>query len=79
MKLPRDVKGADLVRALAKLGYQPTLQTGSHIRLTSNLSGEHHITVPAHDPIKVDTLASILREIGERHAMDRDTLIRTLF
>lgn len=79
MKLPRDIKGADLVRALAKRGYQPTRQTGSHVRLTSTLAGEHHITVPAHDPIKVGTLAAILRDIGEKHALDRDTLIRTLF
>jgi predicted RNA binding protein YcfA (HicA-like mRNA interferase family) len=46
MKLPRDVHGADLVRALAKLGYQPTRQAGSHIRLTTTRGGG----APHHDP-----------------------------
>ena len=79
MKLPRDVKGTELVRALANLGYQPTRQSGSHVRLTSNVGGEHHITVPAHDPIKVGTLASIIREIAERRGMSRDAVMRALF
>ena len=34
MKLPRDVSGAQLVKALALLGYRVSRQTGSHIRLT---------------------------------------------
>jgi predicted RNA binding protein YcfA (HicA-like mRNA interferase family) len=58
MKLPRDVSGADLVRALAKLDYAETRQAGSHIRLTTQRDGEHHITIPAHDPVKVGTLAA---------------------
>ena len=79
MKLPRDVSGADLVRALAKLGYAPTRQTGSHVRLTTTKGGERHVTVPAHDPIKVGTLASIVRDLSEHHKMTRDEVIRTLF
>jgi predicted RNA binding protein YcfA (HicA-like mRNA interferase family) len=35
VKLPRDVSGSDLVKALAKLGYTVTRQTGSHMRLTT--------------------------------------------
>ena len=34
MKLPRDVSGDDLERALRTLSYQVTRQTGSHMRLT---------------------------------------------
>ncbi len=33
MKLPRDLSGDDLARALQQFGYQPTRQTGSHLRL----------------------------------------------
>jgi predicted RNA binding protein YcfA (HicA-like mRNA interferase family) len=36
MKLPRDVSGADLVKALQRMDYHVTRQTGSHIRLTSD-------------------------------------------
>ena len=35
MKLPRNLSGAQLIKALEKLAYKPTRQTGSHIRLTS--------------------------------------------
>jgi|SRR3972149_4929391 len=34
MKLPRNLSGAQLIKALENLGYQATRQTGSHVRLT---------------------------------------------
>jgi predicted RNA binding protein YcfA (HicA-like mRNA interferase family) len=34
MKLPRDVSGTDLIRALGRIGYTATRTTGSHVRLT---------------------------------------------
>jgi predicted RNA binding protein YcfA (HicA-like mRNA interferase family) len=46
MRLPRDLGGHDLVRKLTVLGYEVTRQTGSHIRLTTQENGEHHITFP---------------------------------
>jgi len=52
VRLPRDISGLDLSRKLERLGYTVTRQTGSHIRLTTEQSGEHHITIPAHDPLK---------------------------
>jgi predicted RNA binding protein YcfA (HicA-like mRNA interferase family) len=61
LKLPRDITGTELAKALAELGYHVTRQTGSHIRLTTFENGEHHITIPAHDPLKIDTLAAFLR------------------
>ncbi|MEZ6234197.1 MAG: type II toxin-antitoxin system HicA family toxin [Phycisphaerales bacterium] len=79
MKLPRDLSGSDLVRALSKLGYAPTRQSGSHMRLTRPGPPEHHITVPAHDPLKVGTLASIVRELAEHHHLSRDEVLRRLF
>jgi predicted RNA binding protein YcfA (HicA-like mRNA interferase family) len=55
MKLPRDVSGSDLVKALKRLDYVEARQTGSHIRLTISKDGEHHLTIPAHDPLKLGT------------------------
>ncbi len=52
MKLPRDLSGAELVKGLQKVGYTITRQKGSHIRLTTQRNGEHHITVPKHDPLR---------------------------
>ena len=78
MKIPRDVNGADLVRALRVLGYAPTRQTGSHIRITTQIGGEHHEAVPNHRPIKVGTLRGILRGIASHHSMTTDDLIAVL-
>ncbi len=35
MKLPRDISGTELVRALKFLGYKEVRQVGSHIRLVT--------------------------------------------
>ena len=79
MKLPRDLSGQDLVRTLKKLGYEVTHQTGSHIWLTTQKQGEHHITIPAHNPLKVGTLKAILRDIGNHFQLNRDELLNQLF
>ena len=79
MKLPRDITGVELAKALAVLGYQVTRRTGSHIRLTTQQHGEHHLTIPAHDPLKVGTLAAILADIAAYHKLSRDELLERLF
>jgi predicted RNA binding protein YcfA (HicA-like mRNA interferase family) len=79
MKVPRDLSSSDLVKELAKFGYSITRQTGSHIRLTTQERGEHHLTIPAHDPIKIGTLNAILRDIGEHFELERNELLRQLF
>lgn len=79
MKLPRDLSGQDLVKALKKLGYEVSHQTGSHIRLTTQQQGEHHMTIPAHNPLKVGTLNAILRDIGNHFKLNRDELLNQLF
>ena len=79
MRLPRDLSGADLVRRLQRLGYAPSRQTGSHLRLTSQMRGEHHVTVPNHDPLRVGTLSAILAAVAAHHGVSRDELLGTLF
>ena len=39
MKLPRDVAGRQLVKALRELGYVETRRKGSHIRVNANERG----------------------------------------
>src|ERR1017187_2066397 len=39
MRVPRQWLGADLKKALAALGYEETRQTGSHVRLTTQMRG----------------------------------------
>ena len=79
MKLPRDISGRALASALAGLGYEISHQTGSHIRLTTCRGGEHHITIPAHDAIRVGTLSAILTDVGEHHHLSREDLLKELF
>ncbi len=75
MKLPRDIDAATLKQMLLPLGYTVTRQTGSHLRLTTQNQGQHHITIPNHSPIKVGTLNSILRDIAEHLGLSRDELL----
>jgi predicted RNA binding protein YcfA (HicA-like mRNA interferase family) len=78
MKLPRNLTGLQLVKELESLGYQITRQTGSHIRLTTLENGEHHITVPAHNPLKTGTLSAILNDIAQHFNLTRDELLKRL-
>ena len=83
MRLPRDLTGAQLVRAPAKVGYLPTRQTGSHVRLTCQLPlqqpAQHHVTVPLHDPLRIGTLAAVLAAVADACNVTRDELLQRLF
>ncbi|MFQ5894657.1 MAG: type II toxin-antitoxin system HicA family toxin [Nitrospinota bacterium] len=79
MKLPRDLTGESLARALARLGYTVTRQTGSHIRLTTQRGGEHHITIPRHGPLRVGTLSAILHDVAAHANLAREELMEKLF
>lgn len=78
-RLPRDLSGAQLVHALRSMGYRVTRRSGSHIRLTTNENGEHHITIPAHDPLRVGTLNGILVDVATHAGLSRDELVEHLF
>ncbi|MFZ2452464.1 MAG: type II toxin-antitoxin system HicA family toxin [Methylovulum miyakonense] len=79
MKLPRDMSGLGLANKLSVLGYEVTRQNGSHIRLTTQQNGQHHITVPLHDPLKVGTFSAILNDVAKHFLISRDELLQQLF
>jgi predicted RNA binding protein YcfA (HicA-like mRNA interferase family) len=79
LKLPRDVSGDDLAKALAQLGYRLTHQTGSHLRLTTVEHGEHHVTIPRHGTLRVGTLAAILSDVAGHFDLTREELVEGLF
>lgn len=79
MKIPRDLSGRELLKALRQLGYEPTRQNGSHIRLTSYKNGEHHVTIPNHDPLKIGTLSAILDQVAEHFHLTKLELFKILF
>lgn len=79
MKLPRDLGGDALARALRRFGYEVSRQTGSHLRLTTHEGGQHHVTIPRHKGLRVGTLAGILSDVAGHLGLTRDELARRLF
>jgi predicted RNA binding protein YcfA (HicA-like mRNA interferase family) len=79
VRLPRDLSGHDLARALGAFGYVVTRQVGSHLRLTTSLGGEHHITISAHPQLRVGTLAAILGEVARHRGLERSAVVQRLF
>lgn len=79
MKIPRDVHASDLVKSLRVLGYQFVRQDGSHIRLTTNLNGKHHVTIPNHKTLKTGTLIKgVLKPVATHHGLTVDELLEKL-
>ncbi len=79
MKIPRDITANDLLKVLKSFGYEIVRQKGSHIRIKTELNGEHYETIPNHKPIKIGTLNGILNNIAEHFDMTKEELIEKLF
>jgi predicted RNA binding protein YcfA (HicA-like mRNA interferase family) len=69
MKMPRDVSGQQLTKALRVLGNTVDRQSGSHIRITTQRDGENHEVVPYHHPIKTGTLSGIIKRVASHHGL----------
>ena len=59
MKLPRDLSGNEVCRALKRLGFQFVRQSGSHCHYEKD---GLHPCVPMHRDIKPKTLQSVLKQ-----------------
>ena len=70
MRLPRDVSGRDLSRALGALGYEI---------LTSRSEPQHHLTIPDHAALRVGTLAGVVADLAAHHGLTRDEVLGRLF
>ena len=79
MKLPRSLSAQELIKALTKYGYRSERQKGSHIRLTTTINGEHHLTIPNHNPLRIGTLSSILNDVASHLNKTREKVIEELF
>jgi predicted RNA binding protein YcfA (HicA-like mRNA interferase family) len=78
-RLPRDLSGDELAKALERFGYEAVRQTGSHLRLTTQAPGEHHVSIPRHANLRVGTLAGILGDVAQHLGVSRDALVDQLF
>ena len=79
MKIPRNIDAQQFIKALQKYGYEPTRQTGSHIRLTTLQNGQHHITIPNHDPLRIGTLNAILTDVAQHLGKSKQEVVESLF
>ena len=75
MRIPRQISGIEFTKRLKTLGYEITRQNGSHIRLTTQNLGQHHVTIPAHDFLRIGTLSSILQDVAEHFSLQKKELI----
>ena len=79
MKLPRDLSGADLCKALCREhGYVFVHQEGSHIILQTQTPLHQRISIPNHNPLRVGTLNAILRVVAAHKGLERQALIDSL-
>lgn len=78
MKLPRNMDGTQLARLLGRFGYVMTRQAGSHMRLTTHRNGEHHITIPAHNPMRIGTLNSVIGDVSSHLEISKEELLSQL-
>ncbi len=62
-RLPQ-TSGQDVVRALAKIGYEYDRTRGSHMVLRQNQEPHRRLTVPNHSPVAKGTLRAIIRQAG---------------
>jgi predicted RNA binding protein YcfA (HicA-like mRNA interferase family) len=62
-KIPTDLSGRDLVRALEKIGFVVKRQRGSHIILRRD-NPPARVVVPDHKDLRVGTLRTILNSAG---------------
>ena len=51
---------------------------GSHVRITTQVHGEHHEVIPLHSPIKARTLSGVLKSIARHHGMTVEDLLHAL-
>ena len=79
MKLPRDLSGQKLVKALCRhWAYQEVNRVGSHIVLQTGIPSPHRIAVPAHASLRVGTLNAILRSVAEHKGVSREDILNAL-
>jgi predicted RNA binding protein YcfA (HicA-like mRNA interferase family) len=79
MKVPRDLSGRALAdHLIRRWQYRETHQTGSHILLRTDQPSGQTLPIPAHKPLRLGTLAAILRMVADHQGVTRDEVLRDL-
>jgi predicted RNA binding protein YcfA (HicA-like mRNA interferase family) len=79
MKVPRDLSGAQLVKALCRdWHYRLVHQEGSHVILETEIPGHQRLSVPNHNPVRVGTLNGIVRVVASHKGVEREAVLDSL-
>jgi predicted RNA binding protein YcfA (HicA-like mRNA interferase family) len=79
MKIPRDLSGHDLVRALCRnWGYRVIHQEGSHLVLETQEPSHQRLAVPVHQHLRIGTLNAILRAVAKHKGVERKAILESL-
>ncbi len=73
------INGQELIKKLKPFGYKVVRQSGSHIRIQTDVNGKHSETIPNHNPLKIGTLNSILQNIARHLNITVEQLIDEIF
>jgi len=79
MKSPRSLSAKELIKLLKIYGYNVSSQRGSHIKVTTQKGGEHHLAIPNHNPMKIGTLNAILRQVAEHLGKTKEDVLKEIF
>jgi hypothetical protein len=50
-----------------------------HIRLTTQRNGEHHITIPNHNNLRIGTLSNIIQSVANHMEKKKEDIVKELF
>ena len=79
MKIPRNISGKELVKVLKVFGYEVVRQNGSHLTVTTEMNGQHHLAIPNHDSIKIGTFNGIINRVALHFNLDKQEVLKNYF
>ena len=79
MKRPRDLSARELIKLLKPFGYTVTRQTGSHLRLSTEQNGQHHITFPSKRNLTIGKINAVIWDLVRHFGIPRQEVVAKLF
>ncbi len=79
MRWPREISGKERINFVSKIRISLPAPNGSHLRLVTLLQGEHHVTVPNHNSIKIGTLQGIISDVAVHFNKTKEEIANELF
>jgi hypothetical protein len=61
-----------------RLGYQQDRQNGDHLYMTTTINGDHHVSVPLHNPIRIGKLSAILNAVAGHLRISREQFLQKM-